>query len=121
VAGWAVGLFNIFLVVRGKGHFFRSLSITCSIPNFRFFFSQQLAVAETRFRFLFFPIFSARWQLLNPTPFSFSEPQVAVAETDTVFLLFTEFRNSGSCGCRNRFFFLSKYSAIRLQLVLSES
>jgi hypothetical protein len=75
VAGWAVGLFNIFLVVRGKGHFFRSLSITCSIPNFRFFFSQQLAVAETRFRFLFFPIFSARWQLLNPTPFSFSEQQ----------------------------------------------
>ncbi len=27
--------------------------------------------------------FSARWQLLNLTPFSFSKPQVAVAETDT--------------------------------------
>ena len=94
------------------GNFFRSLSITFSIPKFffsksaiaetrfRFFrFFSKLAIAETRFRFCSFlsarwqllnpiptpiPIFfSARWQLLNPTPFSFSKPQVAVAETDT--------------------------------------
>jgi hypothetical protein len=52
--------------VRQGKFFFRSLSITCPIPNP-------------------IPIFSARWQLLNPTPFSFSEPQVTVAETDTVF------------------------------------
>jgi hypothetical protein len=133
VAGWAVGVFNIFFGGVRQGKFF-SFTVNHLFDSEIFF--QQLAVAEPDSDFHFFsaigscwnpipifvfPIFSARWQLLNPTPFSFSEPQVAVAETDTVFLLFTEFRNSGSCGCRNRFFFLSKYSAIRLQLVLSES
>ena len=77
VAGWAVGLFNIFLVVRGKGHFFRSLSITCSIP--KFFFSN--------------------WQLLNPIPififFFFSNWQLLKPDSDFCFFRF--FQQGGSC------------------------
>ena len=97
VAGWAVGLFKYFLVVWGKGIFFRSLSITCSIPNFfspnwqllkpnsDFSFCQQGGSCWTRLWFQFF-FLSVRWQLLNPIPnpipiFFFSK--VAVAETDT--------------------------------------
>ena len=129
VAGWAVGLFKYFFggVRQGKfffvhcqslvrfRNFFSNWQLLNPIPIFDFSADWQLLKPDSDF---FFRFFSARWQLLNPTPFSFSEPQVAVAETDSEIFrqsnrcrnrhrvfLFTEFRNSGSCGCRNRIFF----------------